>query len=243
MPAVYRIGRSDNLVADDCRVQRTSTPTSARSCDWHFSPETGTPVLARLRADGSTGIRARRSRPTHDLDRFGFFQDEWLRGGPVRRWVPKALRGRADLHLRDRRLDRRAEVAHQHRRLPHRLRDLQRHAARRVLPEGQRLADGRAVRPAPAAPGGRAPRAAPRRHLASASISIRAGSSSCIKARQMDQVEAYKRHVHRSGADAAQGARQHPVHVHHAEAARSAGGEDLARRRPASPASSAAAPR
>jgi hypothetical protein len=25
-----------------------------------------------------------------DLDRFGFFQDEWLRGGPVRRWVPKA---------------------------------------------------------------------------------------------------------------------------------------------------------
>jgi hypothetical protein len=25
-----------------------------------------------------------------DLDRFGFFQDEWLRGGPVRRWVPRA---------------------------------------------------------------------------------------------------------------------------------------------------------
>ena len=26
-----------------------------------------------------------------DLDKFGFFQDEWLRGGPVRRWVPKAF--------------------------------------------------------------------------------------------------------------------------------------------------------
>lgn len=25
-----------------------------------------------------------------DLDKFGDFQDEWLRGGPVRRWVPKA---------------------------------------------------------------------------------------------------------------------------------------------------------
>ena len=29
-----------------------------------------------------------------DLDRFGFFQDEWLRGGPVRRWVPKGLTGK-----------------------------------------------------------------------------------------------------------------------------------------------------
>ena len=26
-----------------------------------------------------------------DLDKFGEFQDDWLRGGPVRRWVPKAL--------------------------------------------------------------------------------------------------------------------------------------------------------
>ena len=25
-----------------------------------------------------------------DLERFGPFEDEWLRGGPVRRWVPKA---------------------------------------------------------------------------------------------------------------------------------------------------------
>ena len=26
-----------------------------------------------------------------DLHKFGLFEDEWLRGGPVRRWVPKAL--------------------------------------------------------------------------------------------------------------------------------------------------------
>ena len=29
-----------------------------------------------------------------DLNKFGHFQDEWLRGGPVRRWVPKALADR-----------------------------------------------------------------------------------------------------------------------------------------------------
>jgi phenylacetate-coenzyme A ligase PaaK-like adenylate-forming protein len=57
---------------------------------WHFNPETGTPfwldVASRLDWDPRTEIRTYR-----DLDRFGFFQDDWLRGGPVRRWVPKGL--------------------------------------------------------------------------------------------------------------------------------------------------------
>ena len=26
-----------------------------------------------------------------DLKRFGAFEDDWLRGGPVRRWVPQGL--------------------------------------------------------------------------------------------------------------------------------------------------------
>ena len=49
-----------------------------------------------------------------------------------------------------------------------------------------------------------------------------------IKARQMDQVGSVQAPRHRSGAHAAQGARQHPLHVHHAEAARGAGRADLA---------------
>jgi hypothetical protein len=57
---------------------------------WHFSPETGTPFWLEyaktLDWDPRTEIRG-----YTDLDRFGFFQDEWLRGGPVRRWVPKAF--------------------------------------------------------------------------------------------------------------------------------------------------------
>jgi hypothetical protein len=60
---------------------------------WHFDSETGTPFwLERAKTldfDPRTEIRT-----YADLDRFGFFQDEWLRGGPVRRWVPKAYADR-----------------------------------------------------------------------------------------------------------------------------------------------------
>jgi phenylacetate-coenzyme A ligase PaaK-like adenylate-forming protein len=60
---------------------------------WHFDPATGTPFwLDRAK---SLGFDPRREIQNYDdLDRFGFFEDEWLRGGPVRRWVPKAYSDR-----------------------------------------------------------------------------------------------------------------------------------------------------
>ena len=60
---------------------------------WHFSPETGTPFWLDFAAQLDWDPR-REIRTYEDLDRFGFFQDEWLRGGPVRRWVPKAYANR-----------------------------------------------------------------------------------------------------------------------------------------------------
>ena len=60
---------------------------------WHFSPETGCPFW--LDYAKNLGWDPRREiRGYSDLARFGFFQDEWLRGGPVRRWVPRALEGK-----------------------------------------------------------------------------------------------------------------------------------------------------
>ncbi len=60
---------------------------------WHFSPETGCPFwlqwAERAGWDPRTEVRT-----YDDLDKFGFFQDEWLRGGPVRRWVPRAYADR-----------------------------------------------------------------------------------------------------------------------------------------------------
>lgn len=57
---------------------------------WHFNPETGTPFwLERVK---TLGFDPRKDVTCFaDLKKFGLFEDEWLRGGPVRRWVPKGL--------------------------------------------------------------------------------------------------------------------------------------------------------
>jgi hypothetical protein len=61
--------------------------------EWHFSPETGCPFwldfAARLDFDARREIGG-----YDDLRRLGHFRDEWLRGGPVRRWVPRAFAGK-----------------------------------------------------------------------------------------------------------------------------------------------------
>jgi hypothetical protein len=59
---------------------------------WHFDPETGPPFWLEFVKRAGWDPR-REVRSYADLDRFGSFQDEWLRGGPVRQWVP---RGYAD---------------------------------------------------------------------------------------------------------------------------------------------------
>jgi hypothetical protein len=60
---------------------------------WHFDPATGTPFWLE-RAHGLDFDPLHEVTGFDDLRRFGAFQDEWLRGGPVRRWVPKAYADR-----------------------------------------------------------------------------------------------------------------------------------------------------
>jgi phenylacetate-coenzyme A ligase PaaK-like adenylate-forming protein len=60
---------------------------------WHFSSETGCPFW--LQWAEKAGWDPRKEVHNYDdLDKFGEFQDEWLRGGPVRRWVPRAYKDR-----------------------------------------------------------------------------------------------------------------------------------------------------
>ncbi len=57
---------------------------------WHFHPDTGTPFwLERAKSYKFNPLKDVNT--FDDLKLFGLFEDEWLRGGPVRRWVPKAL--------------------------------------------------------------------------------------------------------------------------------------------------------
>ncbi|MEM1227779.1 MAG: hypothetical protein AAGJ40_18975 [Planctomycetota bacterium] len=60
---------------------------------WHFSDDTGSPFWlekkSELSFDPLTDVKS-----FNDLKKFPHFEDEWLRGGPVRRWVPKGHAGK-----------------------------------------------------------------------------------------------------------------------------------------------------
>jgi len=60
---------------------------------WHFDPETGCPFWL----EHARGLDFDPRSEVHcfdDLKRLGHFQDEWLRGGPVRRCIPRGLAGK-----------------------------------------------------------------------------------------------------------------------------------------------------
>jgi phenylacetate-coenzyme A ligase PaaK-like adenylate-forming protein len=61
---------------------------------WHFNPETGAPFWLELAKNLDWDPR-KEIATYQDLDKFGFFQDEWLRGGPLDRWLPKAYSGQS----------------------------------------------------------------------------------------------------------------------------------------------------
>jgi phenylacetate-coenzyme A ligase PaaK-like adenylate-forming protein len=62
----------------------------AETVAWHFSDSTGCPFWLdfkrKLKFDPLKEVRS-----FEDLSKFPAFEDEWLRGGPVRRWVPQGL--------------------------------------------------------------------------------------------------------------------------------------------------------
>jgi hypothetical protein len=61
--------------------------------NWHFSPDTGCPfwldTAKRRNWDPRKTVQS-----YADLSQFDHFEDDALRGGPVRRWLPKGLTGR-----------------------------------------------------------------------------------------------------------------------------------------------------
>src|ERR1700758_3395741 len=76
-------------------VQEAKTQLDAHAqaiIEWHFSPETGCPFWLEFASKLAWNPR-KEIRCFEDLKKFPPFEDEWLRGGPVRRWVPKGLAG------------------------------------------------------------------------------------------------------------------------------------------------------
>ncbi len=63
---------------------------------WHFNPETGSPFWVDAAAGKNPVLKLnfdprKEVKCFDDLKKFGLFEDDWLRGGPARRWVPRAL--------------------------------------------------------------------------------------------------------------------------------------------------------
>ena len=78
------------VAAAELDKARTSLDAWVRELmQWHFSPETGCPFWLQWAEQAGWDPRQEIS-SYQDLDKFGEFQDEWLRGGPVPRWVPRA---------------------------------------------------------------------------------------------------------------------------------------------------------
>jgi phenylacetate-coenzyme A ligase PaaK-like adenylate-forming protein len=60
---------------------------------WHFSPETGCEFWLNKQKEWGIDVR-KEVQNFADMRKLPHFEDEWLRGGPVRRWLPKGLAGK-----------------------------------------------------------------------------------------------------------------------------------------------------
>lgn len=64
-----------------------------KTIHWHFSEKTGSPFwlekARELKLDPIKEVKC-----FADLQKFGLFEDEWLRGGPINRWVPQGHKGK-----------------------------------------------------------------------------------------------------------------------------------------------------
>ena len=83
-------------IASESRVREAREQLDAHVREivqWHFSPETGCPFwldfASKLSFDPRKEIRS-----FADLRKLPPFEDDWLRGGPVRRWLPRGLEGK-----------------------------------------------------------------------------------------------------------------------------------------------------
>ncbi|MBI2480285.1 MAG: hypothetical protein HYV60_17125, partial [Planctomycetia bacterium] len=60
---------------------------------WHFHDSTGSPFWLEKKA-GLNFDPLKDVQSFDDIKKFPLFEDEWLRGGPINRWVPKGLAGK-----------------------------------------------------------------------------------------------------------------------------------------------------
>ena len=85
-PPVFQVATPEQRAA----AKATLDAHTVEMVAWHFHESTGCPFwleeATKLPFDPLTDVKC-----YADLKKFPPFEDEWLRGGPVRRWVPKGF--------------------------------------------------------------------------------------------------------------------------------------------------------
>ena len=87
-PAVFELADAESIARSRERLDAHTVEMMA----WHFHPSTGSPFW--LEYAGSLSFDPLKEvRCFDDLKKFPPFEDEWLRGGPVTRWIPQGFAG------------------------------------------------------------------------------------------------------------------------------------------------------
>jgi len=84
---------ADTLQERVLQARQALDAHTKETVSWHFDPKTGCPFWLEY-AEGLSWDPRDEIQCYEDLDKFESFQDGWLRGGPVRRWVPRAYADR-----------------------------------------------------------------------------------------------------------------------------------------------------
>lgn len=66
---------------------------AVETVQWHFHESTGCPFWLQKKAELNFDPLAE-VKCFDDIKKFPLFEDEWLRGGPINRWIPKGLAGK-----------------------------------------------------------------------------------------------------------------------------------------------------
>jgi len=87
-PPVFKVADEKSIAQSRERLDAHTTEIVA----WHFHPSTGSPFWLEY-AEQLTFDPLKEVNCFDDLKKFPAFEDEWLRGGPVTRWIPKGFAG------------------------------------------------------------------------------------------------------------------------------------------------------
>lgn len=88
---------AESSTADIESLQKTAKDKldahAYETIQWHFHESTGSPFWLEKKAELSFDP-LKDIKGFDDIKKFPLFEDEWLRGGPINRWVPKGLAGK-----------------------------------------------------------------------------------------------------------------------------------------------------